>query len=319
MAKLTIPAEEWLHSGHSACPGCAPALAVRLLLKGLGPRTIVAMPACCWTVIATPYPTTALGVPILDNPIESTGASISGLRAAVDALGIPDVNVVGIAGDGGTADIGLQALSGMLERRTDAIYVMYDNEAYMNTGIQRSGATPWHAWTTTTPVGPATRGKPEPKKDIMRIVLAHRPTYAATVNPSFPEDFLAKVQKARGLHGPRFFHALTACPPGWKYDSAQTIEIGSLATETGLFPLYEVEEGRLRITRRYSRLKPVREYLGRQGRFGHLRPEEIEQIQATVTEDWEELLRRETPSVTPPRSPAPPRPVVLGASARLSA
>ena len=124
MAKLTIPAPELMRAGHSACPGCAPALAMRLMLKGLGPRTVVSVPACCWTVIDTPYPTTALGVAMLDNPIESTGASISGLRAAADALGIQDLNILGFAGDGGTADIGLQALSGMLERRTDAIYAM---------------------------------------------------------------------------------------------------------------------------------------------------------------------------------------------------
>ncbi len=296
MAKLTLPPEEWVRSGHSACPGCAPALALRFLLKGLGPRTIVSIPACCWTVIATPYPTTALGVAMLDTPIESTGASISGLRAAADALGLSDLNVVGVAGDGGTADIGLQSLSGMLERRTNAIYLMYDNEAYMNTGVQRSGATPWHAWTTTTPVGPRARGKAEPKKDIMGIVLAHRPVYAATVNPSFPEDFLAKVEKARDLVGPRFFQAITPCPPGWRYDSSETVEVGSLATETGLFPLYEVEEGRLRITRRYGRLKPVCEYLQKQGRFGHLTDPEIDAIQSRVTARWEELLRSERTS-----------------------
>ncbi|HUJ77523.1 MAG TPA: thiamine pyrophosphate-dependent enzyme, partial [Thermoplasmata archaeon] len=170
MAKLTIPAIELLRSGHSACPGCAPALAMRLLLKALGPRTVVAVPACCWTVIATPYPTTALGVPLLDNAIEATGASVSGIRAACDALGLEDVTVVGFAGDGGTADIGLQSLSGMLERRTDAIYVMYDNEAYMNTGVQRSGSTPQGAWTTTTPVKGSSHGKPEPRKDLMQIV-----------------------------------------------------------------------------------------------------------------------------------------------------
>jgi pyruvate/2-oxoacid:ferredoxin oxidoreductase beta subunit len=306
MAKLTLPPEEWVRSGHSACPGCAAALAVRLLLKGLGPRTVVSVPACCWTVIATPYPTTALGVAMLDNPIESTGASISGLRAAADALGMKDVTIVGIAGDGGTADIGLQALSGMLERGTDAIYVMYDNEAYMNTGIQRSGATPWRAWTTTTPIGATSRGKAEPKKDIMRIVLAHHPEYAATVNPSFPEDFVAKVEKAQDLRGPRFLHALTPCPPGWKYGSAETIAVGRLATETGLFPLYEVERGRLRVTRRYGRLKPVREYLDLQGRFAHLTDDEIAQIQAGVSAEWEDLLRREATGPESRSVPAAP-------------
>ncbi len=293
MAKLTIPAQELMYGGHAACPGCGPALAMRLLLKGLGPRTLVSIPACCWTVIATPYPTTALKVAVLDNAIESTGASISGLRAAADALGLDKVNIVGFAGDGGSADIGLQALSGMLERRTDAIYVMYDNEAYMNTGIQRSGATPWGAWTTTTPVAGNLRGKPEPKKDVMGIVLAHRPAYAATLNPAFPEDFNQKVEKARDIVGPRFFHIFTPCPPGWKFDSAQTIALGRLATDTGVFPLYEVVEGRLRITRKTGQLKPVAEYLSAQGRFRHLTPDDVTLIQAQVRSDWERLQKRE--------------------------
>jgi 2-oxoisovalerate ferredoxin oxidoreductase beta subunit len=293
MAKLTIPAQELMFSGHAACPGCGPALAMRLLLKGLGPRTIVSIPACCWTVIATPYPTTALGVGVLDNPIEATGASISGLRAAADALGMKDVNIVGFAGDGGTADIGLQALSGMLERRTNAIYVMYDNEAYMNTGVQQSGATPWGAWTMTTPVKGELRGKPERKKDIMGIVLAHRPVYAATLNPSFPEDFERKVEQARGLPGPRFFHIFSPCPPGWKFDSAETIALGRLATDSGVFPLYEVLEGKLRITRKMGSLKPVEEYLRAQGRFRHLNAGEVAEIQVQVRESWARLLDQE--------------------------
>jgi len=293
MAKLTIPPSELMRSGHSACPGCAPALAMRLMLKGLGPRTLVSMPACCWTVIDTPYPTTALGVAMMDNPIESTGASISGLRAAADAMGIQDVTVLGFAGDGGTADIGLQALSGMLERRTNAIYAMYDNEAYMNTGVQRSGATPLGAWTTTTPVGDGSRGKVEAKKDVMGIVLAHRPVYAATVNPSFPEDFVKKVEKAKALTGPRFFHIFAPCPPGWRYPSDQTIEIGKRATDCGIFPLYEVEEGKYRITRKGGALRPVAEYFRAQGRFAHLGPEDVARVQLQVNADWERLLRLE--------------------------
>jgi 2-oxoisovalerate ferredoxin oxidoreductase beta subunit len=300
VARLTIPSQELMYAGHAACPGCGPALAMRLLLKGLGPRTIVSVPACCWTVIGTPYPTTALKVGMLDNPIEATGASLSGLRAAADALGMKDVNIVGFAGDGGTVDIGLQALSGMLERQTNAIYVMYDNEAYMNTGIQRSGATPWGAWTTTTPVTGSFHGKPEPKKDIMGIVLAHHPVYAATLNPSFPEDFDRKVERARDLAGARFFHVLTACPPGWKFDSAQTIALGRLATDTGIFPLYEVLDGQLHITRKGGELKPVSEYLTAQGRFRHLTPVDIEQIQAQVRSDWQKLLQRERDDLSRP-------------------
>lgn len=300
MAKLTIPAEEWMYPGHSACPGCGPALAMRLLLKGLGPRTLLSIPACCWTVIATPYPTTALGVPVLDSPIEATGASISGLRAAADVLGWKDVQVVGFAGDGGTADIGLQALSGMLERRTNAIYVMYDNEAYMNTGVQRSGATPAGAWTTTTPVGGGGRGKPEEKKDIMGIVRAHHPAYAATLNPSFPEDFVKKVERARGIVGPRFLHVFAPCPPGWKYSSEQTIALGRLATDSGVFPLFEIRDDHLHLTRRGGRLKPVREYLEAQGRFAHLDPPAIDALQQVVEARWQRLVAEDGAVVAAP-------------------
>ncbi|HEV2165876.1 MAG TPA: thiamine pyrophosphate-dependent enzyme [Thermoplasmata archaeon] len=293
MARLTVPAQELMAAGHSACPGCAPALAMRLLLKGLGPRTIVSVPACCWTVIGTPYPTTALRTPFLDTPIESTGASISGLRAAADALGLGDVHVVGFAGDGGTADIGLQSLSGMLERRTNAIYVMYDNEAYMNTGVQRSGSTPEGAWTTTTPVSGTSRGKAEPKKDMMAIVLAHRPAYAATLNPSFPEDFVRKVERAAQIPGPRFLHIFAPCPPGWRFSSERSIEIGRLATDCGVFPLYEVEGAVWRVTRKSGALKPVSEYFEAQGRFDHLTPSDLERVQGEVRGAWDRLLERE--------------------------
>jgi len=311
MAKLTLPAAELMYSGHAACPGCGAALSMRLLLKGLGPRTILSIPACCWTVIATPYPTTALGVGVLDNPIEATGASVSGLRAAADALGYKDLNIVGFAGDGGTADIGIQALSGMLERRTNAICVMYDNEGYMNTGIQRSGATPLGAWTTTTPVGPTSHGKTEGKKDIMAIVLAHHPAYAATLNPAFPEDFLKKVEKARDIPGPRFFHIFAPCPPGWKFSSEETIELGRLATDSGVFPLYEVEHGVYRITRKGGALKPVDEYIRAQGRFRHFTPADIESLQEQVRFGWEQLQRLEAET----RPKADPVPAKSGPSA----
>jgi 2-oxoisovalerate ferredoxin oxidoreductase beta subunit len=316
MAKLTIPEEEYMYRGHTACPGCGAALSMRLLLKGLGPRTILSIPACCWTVIATPFPTTALAVAVLDNPIESTGASISGLRAAADAMHLDDVTVVGFAGDGGTADIGLQALSGMLERRTNAIFVMYDNEGYMNTGVQRSGSTPQGAWTTTTPVEGERRGKREGKKEIMGIVLAHQPTYAATLNPAFPEDFVRKAQKAKSAPGPRFLHILAPCPPGWKFSSEEMIELGRLATETGVFPLYEVENGVYRITRKGGALKPIEEYIRPQGRFRHWTEDEVRELGGEVRAGWERLqrLERETapaaPTVAPARAtpPTPPAP-----------
>ena len=293
MARLTIPQEEYMRSGHAACPGCGATLVMRYVLKGLGPDTIVSIPACCWTVIGMPFPTTVLDVGMIDNAFEATGASISGLRAAADALKIAGVTIVGFAGDGGTVDIGLQALSGMLERRTDAIYVMYDNEAYMNTGVQRSGSTPRFAKTTTTPVLDVSRGKVERKKDIMAIVAAHDPAYAATVNVAFPEDFVKKVQKARDIRGPRFFHALTPCPPGWSYPPEKTIAIGRLATDTNAFPLYEIENGHYRITRKLGKAHPIEEYLKAQGRFGHLRPDEILSIQQEVDARWSRLLQLE--------------------------
>ncbi len=293
MARLTIPAEEYMRAGHSACPGCAATLVMRYMLKGLGPNTIVTVPACCWTVIGTPFPTTAIDVPMVDCAFEATGASVSGLRAAADALGMKDVTILGFAGDGGTADIGLQALSGMIERGTDGIYVMYDNEAYMNTGIQRSGATPRGAWTSTTPVDERSRGKGEVKKDIMAIIAAHQPAYAATVNVAFPEDFLKKVLKAKDIHGPRFFHAFSPCPPGWKYPPEKTIAIGRLATDTNVFPLYEIEAGKYRITRKLGAAKPVDRYLKAQGRFSHLTAGEISTIQADVDSRWKRLLELE--------------------------
>ena len=299
MARLTIPEAEYMRPGHAGCPGCGATLVMRYLLKGLGPDTLMTVPACCWTVIGTPFPTTALSVPMVDCAFEATGASMSGLRAAADALGLPNVTVVGFAGDGGTADIGLQALSGMLERGTDGIYVMYDNEAYMNTGVQRSGATPRGAWTTTTPIDVASRGKGESKKDVMSIVVAHGVPYAATVNVAFPEDFLRKVQKAREIRGPRFLHALAPCPPGWRYSSEKSIAIGRLATDTNVFPLYEVEAGRYRLTRKLGRARPVAEYLKAQGRFGHLTEVEVAAIQGEVDLRWRHLLRLEETTAEP--------------------
>jgi len=290
MARLTIPAEELMTPGHLGCPGCGATLAMRYLLKGLGPRTMLTVPACCWAVMSGPFPQTAVRVPFLDCAFEATGASIAGLRAGLDAKGVKDVTVVGFAGDGGTIDIGLQSLSASLERGVDAIYVMYDNEAYMNTGVQRSGATPWGAWTTTTPVG---RTKPQEKKDIMAIVAAHNVPYAATASIAFPEDFVKKVEKARAIRGPRFFHVLAPCPPGWKYPPEETVRLGRLVVDTGIFPLYEIENGRYRVTRKLGTRKPVSEYLAKQGRFGHLSEYEVAEIQRRVDARWTKLLTLE--------------------------
>jgi len=294
MAKTTIPEQEFTYPGSTGCPGCGANLVMRYLLKGLGERTVLSIPACCWAVMPGYWPSNCLKVPVLYSAFEATGAAISGLRAAFDAKGVEDVTVVGFAGDGGTVDIGLQAMSGAAERRTDAIYVMYDNEAYMNTGIQRSGSTPYGAWTTTTPVG-ATHGfKKEPKKDIMSIMQAHGIPYAATVSVAHPEDFVKKAAKAKDVKGFRFIHALSPCPPGWRMNPGHAIEVARLAVDTHYFPLYEIENGKLRITRK-GKGTPVKEFLKLQRRFSHLTEPEVDSIQNAIDDAWNALLARESP------------------------
>jgi pyruvate/2-oxoacid:ferredoxin oxidoreductase beta subunit len=205
------------------------------------------------------------------------------VKKGLVARGIEDVQVMAWAGDGGTFDIGLQSLSGAAERNDDIIYVCYDNEAYMNTGIQRSSATPFLSWTTTTP-SPAL--KDTPKKDIMEIMAAHRIPYAATASPAYPEDFLNKMRKVKNIRGLRFIHILSSCPPGWKFPSENSLKISRLAVETKIFPLYEIENGRRYTLTHEPKGLPVQEYLKMQGRFGHLAPEQIKTIQGNVDEEW---------------------------------
>ncbi|MEW6488124.1 MAG: thiamine pyrophosphate-dependent enzyme [Thermodesulfobacteriota bacterium] len=273
-------------SGHLACPGCGAAIAMRFLLKGLNEKAVVALPACCWSIIAGPFPYSALRVPILHTAFETGGAVASGIRAALDARGETETQVVTWAGDGGTFDIGLQALSGAAERNEDLLYVCYDNEAYMNTGVQASGATPPGAWTTTTPTGSPKRTR---KKDIMQILAAHRIPYAATASIAYPEDLVRKVQKAVALHGTKFLHIYATCPTGWKVASEVSVRLARLAVQTRIFPLYEVEDGE-----RYTiNLEPVGylvdAYFEAQGRFRHLGREDLDRIQGQVDRDWDRL------------------------------
>jgi pyruvate ferredoxin oxidoreductase beta subunit/2-oxoisovalerate ferredoxin oxidoreductase beta subunit len=287
--KDAIPRRELLDSGHLACPGCGAALAMRLVLKGLGERTIVALPACCWSIIAGPYPQTSLKVPLYHTAFE-TGASVaSGIKAALLARGDTETTVVAWAGDGGTFDIGLQALSGAAERNEDILYVCYDNEAYMNTGIQRSSATPMGAWTTTTP---GTHTKSHPKKDILAILAAHRIPYAASATLAYPEDLMAKVTKAKVTRGMRFLHLLAPCPPGWKTEDSETIELSRMAVQSRVFPLVEVENGETwRVTVQPDGM-PVAEYLRRQGRFRHFGEDDVRRVQQQVDARWASLERR---------------------------
>jgi pyruvate/2-oxoacid:ferredoxin oxidoreductase beta subunit len=297
--RYELPKEELLYSGHIGCPGCGASLSMRYALQALGKKTMVVIPACCWSTVAGFFPSSSLKVPILHTAFEAAAITASGVKKGLAARGIEDVQVMAWAGDGGTFDIGLQALSGCAERNDDIIYVCYDNEAYMNTGIQRSSATPFMSWTTTTP-NPAF--KDTPKKDIMEIMAAHRIPYAATASPAFPEDFLSKMRKARDIKGLRFIHILSSCPPGWKYPSELSVKIARLAVETKIFPLYEIESGRRYTLTVEPKGVPVREYLKVQGRFSHLTPQATQAIQANVDEEWSILKGRITAQRSGPKA-----------------
>lgn len=280
---------ELMNSGHSGCPGCGATLAMKLALRALGEDTALVIPACCWAIIAGGFPQTALKVPVLHTGFATTAAAASGLRAALDARGKRSTTVVGWAGDGGTFDIGFQALSAAAERGEDFIYVCYDNEAYMNTGIQRSSATPLGAWTTTTP---GAHPEARPKKDILAILAAHRIPYAASATVAYPEDLLAKVRKAKSVRGTRFLHLLAPCPPGWKTGDDETIELARMAVRARIFPLVEIENGETWRITVDSPGDPIGPYLAKQGRFKHLGREDAVAIQAGVDARWKALQRR---------------------------
>lgn len=278
---------EFLSGGHLACQGCGAAIAMRMALSVLGKKTVVVIPASCFSVICGPYPSSALRVPVVHAAFETAAATATGIRAGLDARGQMDAHVLAFAGDGGTFDIGLQALSGAAERNENIIYACYDNEAYMNTGIQRSSATPWGAWTTTTPGG---RLKSRPKKDIIRIMSGHRIPYIATATPAYPDDLISKFRKASETSGTRFIHILSPCPPGWKFSSNETIKISRLAVESRFFPLVEIFDGEeIQITHEPSGID-AREYLEAQGRFSYLSEKEVTHIRESVEYNWKQLL-----------------------------
>lgn len=267
--------------GHTACAGCGQAIGARLVLDVAGSNTIVANNTGCLEVFSTTYPQSAWNVPWIHSLFENAAAVASGIEAALVYLGKKDVvNVIAQAGDGGTADIGLQALSGMWERGQDILYVCYDNEAYENTGVQRSGLSPYGANTTTSPPGTKSIGNIRPKKPMPEIAVAHGIPYVATASVGFPQDLQRKVKKAISIKGPKYLQVHVPCPLGWRHESGLTYEIGKLAVETGLYPLIEYENGLL-IGRRQIVPKPVEEYLKVQGRFKHIlnNPQEIKKIQ----------------------------------------
>jgi len=286
-----ISDEEFFASGHRACAGCGGTLAIRYALKALGPNTIVANATGCMEVVSSPYPEIAWKVPWIHQAFENAAASASGVEAALKALGRKEgVNVIAFGGDGGTFDIGLQALSGAMERGHNITYICYDNEAYMNTGVQRSGSTPYGAMTTTSPPGKNSFGEDRQKKNIPGIIAAHDVPYVATASVSLPLDYMDKVKKAAAVDGPAYIQVYAPCPTGWGSDPARSIELGRLAVDTGLIVLYEIENGVPRVTYEPTKKAPVMDFLKTQRRFRHLQEDKIAEIQKYVDDRWEETF-----------------------------
>ncbi len=283
--------------GHRACPGCGMAVAVRQCLKILGKNTVVVQSAgCLASCTAGPFPTSSLGTPTIFGSFGSTGAALAGIETALKIKGRnKEFNIVAISGDGGTADIGLQSLSGAIDRGHNIIYICYDNEAYMNTGIQKSGSTPYGAWTTTTPVGKLGTFKKQPKKDLCRMFATNGAYYVATGSIAYFSDFLGKVRRAievtQAELGPAYIHIPAPCPTGWRFPSEKSIELARNHVLTGLWALYEIENGTFRLNFRPRKRESVEAFLSPQGRFRHLTPDDIATIQEMVDKDWEQLER----------------------------
>jgi pyruvate ferredoxin oxidoreductase beta subunit len=300
-------------SGHRACAGCGPAAVLRLIMKATRGPTIVTEATGCMEVVSSIYPFTSWGVPWLHTAFETAAANASGIEAALKVLkrkgkvGQEHVDVIAFAGDGGTYDIGIQALSGAVERGHDFLFVLYDNEAYMNTGIQRSGGTPHGAATTTSPAGSVMPGKLEYKKPIAEIMLAHEMAYVATASPYYWRDLLVKVRKGLEVEGPAFLHVFAPCPRGWRSNPAKTIEYAKLAVESCVFPVWEAVNGKHSLSAPSKLIalapkkkKPVSDYLKGQGRFRHVfapkNAKLLDEIQRITDERWERLLKKCEPA-----------------------
>lgn len=289
-----INKEEYMLPGNRSCQGCGLSLAYRYALKALRENTILTVPASCLTVLHGLYPTTSVTIPCLNCTFASTAASAAGLVAGLAATGRADTTVVAFAGDGGTYDIGIQALSGAAERGTDFIFVCYDNEGYMNTGTQRSSATPMGAITTTTPI----LTKEQNKKDMLKIMEAHDIAYIATTSPAYPIDLYDKFVKAKRIKGTRYMQIHVPCPPGWGYPPRDTVKMARLAIETGVFVLFEMENGKFRFTGRSKSLAekgnrlPLINYIERQDRFKKISEEQLHSMQKLIDNKWNEYLKK---------------------------
>ena len=294
--------KELFTGGHRACAGCGAAIIARQVLMAAGPNTVVANATGCLEVVSTIFPYTAWNVPFIHSAFENAAATISGVEALHKSWmrqGKYDkkINFIAFGGDGGTYDIGLQSLSGAVERGHNILYVCYNNEAYMNTGVQRSGATPKGADTTTAPVGKVKKGKEQFRKDLTEIMVAHRIPYVAQCIVGNWRDLTSKVEKALAIEGPKFINIFQPCRLGWSYPPELTCDIGRLAADTCVWPLYEVVNGQYRVTYKPKEKKPVAEWIKLQGRFRHLmKPENkplLDEIQKVTDRQWEELLKKE--------------------------
>jgi pyruvate ferredoxin oxidoreductase beta subunit len=293
-----VKQEENFQPGHRACIGCGEALAIRQSFKALDNNVIVVNATGCAEIFGGQFPNTSWQLPWIHTLFENTAAVASGIEAAYKAMrrkGInlpPNTKVIAIAGDGGTSDIGLQAISGAMERGHDFTYICYDNEAYMNTGIQRSSSTPFGAATTTSPAGKKSTGQFSWKKNMAEIAVAHNIPYVATATHGYPFDLMAKVAKAVATPGPAYVHVLAVCPTGWRSPTDTINRQARLAVQTGVFPLYEVENGVYKMTVEIPALRPVTDYMKVQGRFRHLSEDMIAKIQQRVELEYQKLLEK---------------------------
>jgi pyruvate ferredoxin oxidoreductase beta subunit/2-oxoisovalerate ferredoxin oxidoreductase beta subunit len=287
MFGLELREPAMLCSGHAACPGCIDALSARHVLATLGPNTIAVIPPSCMAIIAGPQPYSALKIPVYQPTLEASAAAASGLRRALDAQGRRDTQVVVLAGDGGTYDIGFQCLSSAAERNEDFIYVCLDNEGYMNTGAQKSSSTPHFARTGSTPAGKTSR-----KKNLVEIMAAHGVPYVATASAGHLPDLIRKVRRAKAIRGTCILTLLVPCLDGWGLPDDAGLKAARYAVECGAFPLYEVENGRTWIVNHTAKTRPVSDYLALQSRYRHMTPEQVAALQAEIDEGWARLLRQ---------------------------
>lgn len=300
-----LPTAELFGPGHRMCTGCGPAATTRMTMKALQKPAILVNATGCLEVASTIYPDTAWKVPWVHTLFENAAAVAAGIEASLQKEGRADsVDIIAFAGDGGTFDIGIQALSGALERKHDFTYICYDNEAYMNTGVQRSGATPYGASTTTTPAGSKIPGKMGAKKDLIGICVAHGVDYAATASMAYWNDYITKVRRAAAVKGPAVIHVLAPCPLGWRFETSETVKLAKLAVQTRYFPVYEVENGTYKLSIKVPKPVPLEEFLKPQGRFRHLfAPEfakDLEELKRQVESNWSRISRLTGEAAAPP-------------------